>query len=311
MTVSSECDKAIRVIVCKPYVPSVNYGNSNLEMCLYREPINISRLLSQHNTLIRVLSDHGIDILHSTVNSYSNIALEYLANTVFTRDSVITTPKGIVVGNFREKIRVLEKKVSNMTYPNVVDEISQSTGYVEGGDFYVINKNLCMIACGNRTNWEGIQQLIKKKVLGTNRLAIVNYPEDGLLETMHLDCYLGIAGRNNVLLWENARELLVDEWDLGSESEIIARSGVPFHQYLQETGFNVHIVPTSAQKKYACNILTLDPGTVLTQEEYSTEVINNIPGMKAIHIEFDEFHKMYGGIHCATQVIHRCPSAGV
>jgi len=58
-------------------------------------------------------------------------------------------------------------------------------------------------------------------------------------------------------------------------------------------------ISTKSQEKYGCNILELNDGTVLTQDEESTKKIKN-----SMYVPFNEIHKMYGGIHCVTNMIN-------
>lgn len=49
----------------------------------------------------------------------------------------------------------------------------QAPGYLEGGDFFPLGKDLAMVGVGLRSNVEACQQLMDKDVLGTKRLAVV------------------------------------------------------------------------------------------------------------------------------------------
>jgi N-dimethylarginine dimethylaminohydrolase len=64
-----ECGQALHVLVCKPYIPSVHYANSNLSMCLYRESIDPERLLKQHDNLVHVLNSQGIKTTYTEMNT--------------------------------------------------------------------------------------------------------------------------------------------------------------------------------------------------------------------------------------------------
>ena len=74
--------------------------------------------------------------------------------------------------------------------------------------------------------------------------------------------------------------------------------GIPLFEYLINNHFNVIPISSEAQQNYGCNILELDNGVVLTQEEESSRKIKN-----SIYVPMDEIHKMYGGIHCVTNTV--------
>lgn len=296
------------VMVAKPDVSSIILGNHNVKESLYREPVNPSRAQQQHRDLARALHDHGvqvIDIMKIPVQREYDHA--ELANIIFTRDPLLVTAKGVVVGRFRESVRRVETEITqnalrmlNVPVMGTID----APGYVEGGDFIPAGE-VSFIACGNRTNREGIQQMLDRDMFGTDVVAIVEYPEDGLMKAIHLDCYLGLVGRKHAVVWERAlsctRITEMRRIDGGYE---IAKAEIALGDYLTQIGYTVVPVDDGCQERYGCNLLDLGNNVVLTQDHYVSGLLMEA-GYNVCHLEFDEIHKMYGGIRCATQTLQR------
>ncbi|KAG1663777.1 hypothetical protein FOA52_011828 [Chlamydomonas sp. UWO 241] len=99
-----------------------------------------------------------------------------LSNLVYTRDQQITTCKGIVMGRLRSLQRLREVMVMNFVFRKLGLKVIGSIinpGYLEGGDFFPIGKDLCMLGIGLRSNMAACQQLMDMDTLGTRRFAIV------------------------------------------------------------------------------------------------------------------------------------------
>ena len=324
--VEHEWDRALEVVVCRPYIPAIQYANSNLSKCLFREHVDVERALRQHDALVRALESHGVRVVHTldldidVVNEKwvnGDAHLGCLANTCFTRDVVLTTVKGCVMGKLAEPVRALETAIASNTYARHgihVEGFMEGfmegcmEGCVEGGDFLPLGKGLCMIGCGNRTTMEGIRDLVAQDLIGTDRVAIVKCPPDmrGRLEFVHMDCYLGVAGSGMVLMWEGACDVCVDEYWVHDTRDlsVLLRADIPLYTYLVSNGYTVLRVPTASQKKYGCNVLSLNERDVIVQDRWVYDALRACM-INPIYVEFSEFHKMYGGIHCATQVTRR------
>lgn len=303
----------MKVVVCEPYIPAVVHANSNLSECLYRERVDPGRLLEQHSNLVQTLRhlDIAVDDMKQLFVELPGINVQALANITFTRDAVLSTRKGIIVGAFREHVRRFESDVATRYYAESI--VGRTTnGCIEGGDFYQINDDVCMIAHGNRTDSIGVHELIttNPSALGASKIAVVSFPENGDMQFIHLDCYFGMAGSQVALLWEGALQYPVCEYvDMGNGSYAPSPLNAtnrtqPLKDYLIDMGLHVFIIPTSSQRQYGCNVLSIDDRTVIVQDKYVYDLLKRHTDVVPICVEFGEFHKMYGGIRCATQVCY-------
>jgi len=319
--VESESDSATFVLVARPLLSVIEECNKCFYFNIYENPVNTNTALYQHNNLIRTLQSHNIlvcDVVQGTdILTRTDIEPLQMANIIFTRDPVITTAHGVVLGNFREKLRSKEVdifkkffKTNNIPIMGCIEE----PGCVEGGDFFPLDSTRCIIAVGMRTNFDGVFQMIEKDLFGTKNVAVVKYGGDmNNSHCVHLDSYFGMVGKNTVLLWEGAQEFLVDEYKCEHfqkacfNVKFMNIRDMPFRQYLENYClYKVILVPTQYQIRYGCNVLMINETTVLTQEKEVTELLKKeAPEINTVYVDMSEINKMYGGIRCATQVILR------
>lgn len=309
-----ENDDCAHVLVSRPFYPAILECNENFEANLYKEPIDVVTLLEQHDNLVMKLSELGVTVTDvSHYMNYDNLPHSAVGNMVFTRDPIICTQKGVVLGRFKEQVRRTETEILQTLLPklgiNVVGSVTDSQSYIEGGDFITAG-DTCFVATGNRTNLDGVREMMNKDLFGTEKVVVVRYPEDGNMHTIHLDCYMGLVGYEVAVLWELAGDYLtVDEYRKCKDSGgyCVSFTNVKLSSYLRKHGWHIVKVPTYSQRNYGCNLLYIGGNTVLTQDTFVTEQLTKL-GFNAIFLPFGELHKMYGGIRCATQALLRVPN---
>jgi arginine deiminase len=312
-TCQHENDDCTTILVARPHYRSILIANENIQDNLYREKVAIKMLHEHHEHLIETLTNHGVRV-HDIMCSLTDHSVRNdLGNMIFTRDPILCTARGVVLGRFREPVRRMETELVSGALAQLKVPILgkiRSPGYVEGGDFIPAGER-AFIAVGNRTNIPGVEQMLQNDWFGTEYVAIVEYPEDGQMKAIHLDCYLGIVGRKHAVVWKHALEVAtvtemrrLNRWSL-YETTV---TGIPLAHYLTDyCGYELIVVNDHSQSKYACNLLDIGHGCVLTQEEFVTQELL-ARGYHTIFIPFHEVHKMYGGIRCATQTVQRIPN---
>lgn len=296
------------VIVCEPIKESILYGNMDLEYNLFGSYVHYQKALEQHQNLQSVLKQHGYSVVK--INKYipTYIPIKEYTNLMFVRDSFIVTKKGIVLGQMSQPVRKFECKLMDTLLKQFNKPILYSMEVpetMEGGDF-VFFEDISFIACSLRTSISAIQKMLDLRLFGTSKVAVIYTEEpDKDMARIHLDCYFAPFGDRYCILWEelirvNSKyQRYVMEYrlnDLGHYKKTI--ESMPLFEYLIQTHFNVIPISDKAQRNYGCNILELEDGTILTQEEESTRKIKN-----SVFVPMDEIHKMYGGIHCVTNVL--------
>jgi len=296
-------------ILYEPEKEAILLANQDLDYHLFEYLITYQSALEQHQNLQKILKSKGYKLIK--LNSYipKYIDKKEYTNFLFTRDSFIETKRGLIIGCMKENARIkecelMEKLLARFGKQSVYK--MESPEVLEGGDF-VTYGDTAFIAVGVRTNELGFNKLIEYDLFGTKRVARVNVERpDTDMHRIHLDCYFAPFGEKYCLLWEELirvntpHQRTVVEYVM-QENGLYKRSEeeIPLFQYLIKKGFNVIPISTKSQEKYGCNILELNDGTVLTQDEESTKKIKN-----SMYVPFNEIHKMYGGIHCVTNMIN-------
>jgi arginine deiminase len=253
---------------------------------------------------------------------YDTIPLSPLANLTFTRDQQITTAKGVVIGRFGAIQRLPENDLMQIIWPGLgVNPIGRISipGRLEGGDFIPISKKFAMCGVGLRTNWTAMHQLMNEDLLGTDRFIVVNDEVDKNQQRMHLDTFFNVCSDKICVCLEAianddpkyirfAHEFEKD--DRGKYQEV---RKVPFGQWLVKEGFTVVNATFKQQEDYFLNLLHLgrnDKGKDrLLAINFEVEKAIRSRGFDGeVHaMDFGPITAMYGGAHCATQVL-RSPS---
>jgi len=177
-----------------------------------------------------------------------------------------------------------------------------------GGDVFLCGE-ACMIGVGPRSTIQGALEFVDIPGVRCKKLFVVHpYQYDSDMHRIHLDCIFGIVNKETCVVWEELLDVetmlsytrLVDEYERDDEKGrwYVKRTNIHFGTFLKERFLHVLPISTASQQKYGCNILHLSKDMILVQDLESYEKIR---GGK--YIPFQEVHKMYGGIRCATNVL--------
>lgn len=252
-----------------------------------------------------------------------------LSNIVFVRDQQITTRKGIVMARLRSPQRVREMDIMEFCFKklglNVIGRIPEP-GFLEGGDFFPAGEGLSLIGIGPRSDWNAVRYLLEKNLLGTETVAVVKDLFEQRQERMHLDTVFNILSDDCCLMMEemigeeSPTRRLVDEYvhapppeseAYGAEDRfgdyILYRQDVEFSAFMRERGYEIISVSGEEQLRYGCNVLNLGNGNIISIEKTTARRIACSPHFKG-SVEFLDFSavtSMYGGVHCASQVVAR------
>lgn len=298
------------LIVCTPYIEGILLGNNDLKTFLYKSEVDVDTLIDQHSSFIQAFMNTcpSIKVCNLFHLFYDNISLEAKTNLVFVRDSFIKLENGVVLCNMKENTRKEEtyylKQIFETKKIPILCEISK--GHVEGGDF-IPSKDISFLGIGSRTNREGAMELMNSGHFTTKFFCMV-YPDkdDTNMHRIHLDCIFNLISEKECVLWE---ELMVDKLsdvtryvDVYAYNEILQTYSIVdkhlhFGEFLIQQGFTIIPISSASQETYGCNILCIED-KVFVQDEESHKKIKG-----SILIPFTEFHKMYGGIHCATNTL--------
>ena len=242
---------------------------------------------------------------------------------------MIVTGRGAVLANLNSAQRAPEVNVVEFCLKKLGIEVIghiEAPGTLEGGDFFPAGRDLCFIGMGIRTNDFAIQHMMKKDMFGTRRVAVVADLFDRNQARMHLDCVANIASDNCFVVREsilgrlNPKRRVVTEYtktETGSYE--ISVDGMEFGEYLALNGWNV--IPASEQMAddLGINFINMGEGQLICTDSAMAETIESSPHFEGkVHVlDYREICKMYGAIHCTTQVFRKAransdqPSTGV
>ncbi|EGG21001.1 putative arginine deiminase [Cavenderia fasciculata] len=250
------------------------------------------------------------------------LATEYsfhpLVNLVFQRDQQITTAKGIVMASLSSPIRSPEVELMKLCFKlldlPVLGEIP-APGKLEGGDFYPSGRGLCFIGVGLRSNFHAVDYLMRNDLLGTTRVAVVKDYFDLNQQRMHLDTVCNIINERVMLILEDICgeqspiRRLVDEYTRDPHTGVytLSRHDIEYSRYLRENGYELVFATDQNQKDYGCNGLNIGKGKFIVVDQATAKTIARAlkSTVKLLYVDFRTVTKMYGSVHCCSQVVSR------
>jgi N-dimethylarginine dimethylaminohydrolase len=201
-------------------------------------------------------------------------------DSIYTRDSILISPKGLILCNMGRASRTPEARDNyehlKLQGYQIAGEIL-APGTLEGGDFIWLSDTKAAVGLGPRTNQNGIDQL--RKILGdTIDLHEVPLPEPTHPDdVLHLMSIISPLDKDLVLIY---RPLMP----------------VSFIQWLEQLGIKFIEVDEAEYLLMGCNVLATSPRSVI--------MLENLPGVqtyKGIEIS----RKGQGGPTCLTRPLKR------
>ena len=300
--------------------------NSEIQQKLKRNYLDFSLSKLSKDHLIDLLFLHpsliiDVDKKSSTGFHYDKIPLSPLANTVFTRDQQIITAKGVVIGRFGAMQRLAENDLMSIVWPQLgvtpVGRI-EPPGTIEGGDFIPLSQDCMMLGVGLRTNMNAAHQLMDKDLLGCKRFVVVEDKVDCNQQRMHLDTFFNVASEKlcvcvDKIAQDDPSYIRIAHEFVQREEGYVEESTMPFGKWLRKEGFEVVEASFKQQEDYFINLLHLGK-TALGKDrlfainpEVEKELVKHGYDGEVYYMDFSQITAMYGGAHCASQVLRSQP----
>ena len=249
--------------------------------------------------------------------TYRKIPLSPLANLTFTRDQQITTAKGVVIGRFGAIQRAPENDLMSIVWPQIgVNPIGRikNPGKLEGGDFIILGKHTSMMGVGLRSNFYAAQQLMNEDLLGTDRFIVVEDKVDCNQQRMHLDTFFNVLDDKlcvcvDTIADDDPKYIRIAHEFVKSEKGYVEKRAIPFGQWLKDEKFTVIKSSFKQQEDYFINLLHLGRDSkgknhVLAINSEVEKVAAEYGFNGEVHyLDFSPITCMYGGAHCASQVL--------
>lgn len=226
----------------------------------------------------------------------NGVAVHYLEgtrpdkpNTVFVRDLMLMTPEGAIVTRPASTVRAGEERFVAEALARLGVPILMSVhgeGTFEGADVVWVDRDLCFLAEGLRTNAAGADQVERMlREIGVGEVVRVGLPYGA----MHLDGLLGILDRDLAVVWPR-------------------RTPHRAVSTLRERGFRLVEVTDEreAQECLPMNAVALAPGVVLMPAGGETlRAAYEAAGVTCHVVDVSELIKAGGGLHCMTGFLKR------
>ena len=268
--VRDESERLQQVIVCTPQKEYAR-GASDLIRHNIGELSDPSIAIQQHNILKAALKEFGAEVIDIP-------ELENHPNSVFTRDTALSTPGGYV----KLRLGLESRQDEDEWMADALEAIGEkcvgeivAPGTVEGGDV-VLAGEVAFLGRSIRTNQEGINQLSGILEIMGYEIRVIVLPDT----ILHLDKALMVLGSKQVLY---CKELVTEKEIEGFEGLSISCGG--------DTTANIICL---GDQELIINRLNAKVIDRLENEGY---IVHNL--------DLDEFAKGMGGPNCLIMPVKR------
>jgi N-dimethylarginine dimethylaminohydrolase len=278
---SSECGKLHAVLLRRPGPELDNI--TDFDAVQMRADLDPQLAREQHDAMADAYEAHGVRVFY-----VENGRLDK-PNSFFIRDLMLMTPEGAIITRPASTVRAGEERFVAEALGRLGVPILMSVhgrGTFEGADVMWVDRDLCFLAEGLRTNTEGANQVERMLLeIGVREVVRVSLPWGA----MHLDGLLNFLDRDLAVAWPR-------------------RTPYPIVRKLKERGFRVLEVIDEQEAHVALpmNFVALEPGRVLMPRgDGRMRARYEDAGVECIEVEVGELIKAGGGIHCMSGFLKR------
>jgi N-dimethylarginine dimethylaminohydrolase len=280
---SSECGRLHAVLLRRPGPELDNI--TDYDAVQMRSDLNPEIARRQHDALADAYEAHDVAVYY-----VENGRLDK-PNSFFIRDLMNMTPEGAIITRPASTVRAGEERfvaeaLAKLGVPILMTVHGRGT--FEGADLIWVDRDLCFLAEGLRTNTEGADQVERVlREIGVRDVVRVQLPWGA----MHLDGMLNVLDRDLAAVWPR-------------------RTPFPVVRALKERGFRIVEVADEreAQECLPLNFVALAPGKILMPAGGDgLRAVYEAHGVECVQVDVSELIKAGGGIHCMTGFLKRDP----
>jgi N-dimethylarginine dimethylaminohydrolase len=278
---SSECGK-LHAVLLKCPGPELDLIE-DFDQAQMRDDLMPELARQQHRDLVDAYEAHRV-----AVHLVRNGRLDR-PNSFFIRDLMLMTPEGAIVARPASTVRAGEERyvaeaLGSLGVPILMTVHGRGT--FEGADVSWVNRDLCFLAEGLRTNQEGADQVERMLLeVGVKQVVRVGLPWGA----MHLDGMLNFLDRDLAVIWPR-------------------RTPYKIIETLRDQDFRIIEIEdeAEAQDRLPMNFVALQPGEILMPTGGDrTRALYEEAGVICHTVEIGELIKAGGGIHCMTGFLKR------
>ena len=279
--VSSECGRLHAVLLRRPG-PELD-AIEDFDAVQMRAGLDPDLARRQHDALAAAYRACGVEVYYVERGRIDK------PNSMFVRDLMLMTPEGAIVTRPASTVRAGEERLVAEALARAGVPILMTVhggGTFEGADVAWVDRDLCFLAEGLRTNEEGANQVERMlREIGVRDVVRVGLPYGA----MHLDGLLALVDRDLAVVWPR-------------------RTPFKVVQTLRARGFRLIEVEDEAETQ-AClpmNGVAVAPGEIVVPAGGTTMLARYAEAGVVCHVvEVGELIKAGGGIHCMTGFLKR------
>lgn len=259
---------------------------------------DLEKMKKQHDSMVQVLKEEGVEIIHHEIPPVAIGAYVRLKNCVATREALMVHGGAIIprigLAEWRRGYEaLLEKKLAEIGCPI----LHTCVNILDGGAHIWLDHEHLITSVGPGTSIEGINEI--RPVLeraGVKEIHVGYCP--GWVEKLewpkgnwmwHLDVSLGI----------------VDAWLAVTYPAALDYDTI---LYLRRKKINMIEAPPDEARNFACNTVVIKPGKIMMPAgNPQTSKALRKEGIDVIELEFSELVKSGVGPHCDTLPLIREP----
>lgn len=278
---SSECGRLHSVLLKRPGLEICMI--EDFDVMLMRERLDLELARVQHDALARAYKENDVTVYYVEGGRLDK------PNSYFCRDLMLMTWEGAIIARPASRVRAGEERYTAEALGRLGVPILMTVhgaGTFEAADVSWVNKDLCFLAEGLRTNRAGADQVERMlREIGTKNVVRVQLPYG----VMHLDCLLNFLDRDLAVIWPHRTPYVI--W------ETLHNHGFRFIEVEDDK---------DAEDCQSMNFVALEPGKILMpkggkrlKERYEEANVT------CIEVDISELVKGDGGIHCMTAFLRR------
>ena len=279
--VSSECGRLHAVLLRRPG-PELD-AIEDFDAVQMRAGLDPDLARRQHDALAAAYRACGVEVHYVERGRIDK------PNSMFVRDLMLMTPEGAIVTRPASTVRAGEERLVAEALARAGVPILMTVhggGTFEGADVAWVDRDLCFLAEGLRTNEEGANQVERMlREIGVRDVVRVGLPYGA----MHLDGLLSLVDRDLAVVWPR-------------------RTPFKVVQTLRARGFRLIEVEDEAETQ-AClpmNGVAVAPGEIVVPAGGTAMLARYAEAGVVCHVvEVGELIKAGGGIHCMTGFLKR------
>ena len=279
--VSSECGRLHAVLLRRPG-PELD-AIEDFDAVQMRAGLDPDLARRQHDALAAAYRACGVEVYYVERGRIDK------PNSMFVRDLMLMTPEGAIVTRPASTVRAGEERLVAEALARAGVPILMTVhggGTFEGADVAWVDRDLCFLAEGLRTNEEGANQVERMlREIGVRDVVRVGLPYGA----MHLDGLLALVDRDLAVVWPR-------------------RTPFKVVQTLRARGFRFIEVEDEAETQTCLpmNGVAVAPGEIVVPAGGTTMLARYAEAGVVCHVvDVGELIKAGGGIHCMTGFLKR------